>query len=482
MKVLLVTPPYHSGVVESAGRWMPLGLAYLAGAVRRAGHEVEIYDAMTKFHGMDEVRARLAASRPDVIGITAITASYPAALRVLAAAKEILPGVVTVVGGVHTHFLWREALEGNPGTVDYVVRGEGEQALPGLLACLAAGGDPRRVAGVACRDGATAVAAPLRPLLSGLEDTAPAWDLVEWPDYTYFPFPGSRLAAVSTSRGCSQGCSFCSQQKFWTRAWRGRAPEAVIAELEHLRDAHGVTVALFADECPTTDAGRWEALLRLAVKRRLGLRLLIESRVEDVVRDAPLIDLYREAGIIHVYVGVEATTQAALDRFNKNLRVDLSAQALRLIAGAGMISETSFVLGMPEETPDTVAATLKLAREYDPDFAHFLMITPWPYAEIAAELEPYIESRDFSDYNLVTPVARSAAMTRSELEAAMVECYRKFYMGKLPRWASSPAGFRKDYILTSMRLIMKSSFLRRYMGGLGTMPAEIERFFRAPVP
>jgi hypothetical protein len=44
-RVLLVTSPYHSGVVESAGTWMPLAMVYVAGEARVAGAEVEIYDA-----------------------------------------------------------------------------------------------------------------------------------------------------------------------------------------------------------------------------------------------------------------------------------------------------------------------------------------------------------------------------------------------------------------------------------------------------
>ncbi|MEK7764728.1 MAG: radical SAM protein, partial [bacterium] len=224
---------------------------------------------------------------------------------------------------------------------------------------------------------------------------------------------------------------------------------------------------------------RREYRRRLHQRRRLGTRLLMETRVEDIVRDAELMPDYRSAGIIHVYVGVEATSQAALDRFNKSLRVEQSREALRLIHGVGMVSETSFVLGMPEETPATIRATLELAKDYDPDFAHFLLIAPWPYADIYPEVAPYLESRDYADYNLVTPVARSAAMSRAELMAASVECYHKFYMAKLPKWFGMAPGFKKDYLLTSMRLIMKSSFLQRHMGGLGRIPAEVERYLGA---
>ena len=68
-------------------------------------------------------------------------------------------------------------------------------------------------------------------------------------------------------------------------------------------------------------------------------------------------------------------------------------------------------------------------------------------------------------------------MSRKELRVASVELYRKFYMGKLPQWFSMPRGFKKDYLLESMRLILKSSFLRSHMAGLGGIPAEVERYF-----
>src|SRR6266498_3138337 len=98
MKVLFVTPPYHCGVVEVAGRWIPLQYVYLAGAARAAGFDCEIYDAMS-----------LDVGHADVVCVSAITASYPDALEVARAAKA--RGAITVMGGVHPNFMWRETLE-----------------------------------------------------------------------------------------------------------------------------------------------------------------------------------------------------------------------------------------------------------------------------------------------------------------------------------------------------------------------------------
>jgi len=120
-----------------------------------------------------------------------------------------------------------------------------------------------------------------------------------------------------------------------------------VAELEHLRDAYGVNVVMFADETPTLDGKRWERILDLLIERKVGTKILMETRVDDIIRDEHIMDKYRRAEVDHIYVGVEATTQAALDTFNKNIKVEDSKRALDLINAQDIVSETSFVLGMP---------------------------------------------------------------------------------------------------------------------------------------
>ena len=75
--ILFMTPPYHCGVVEVAGRWLPLSLVYLAGSARDAGWQAVIYDAMTKQHDWAAIESRLAKESYDVLAVTAITASWP---------------------------------------------------------------------------------------------------------------------------------------------------------------------------------------------------------------------------------------------------------------------------------------------------------------------------------------------------------------------------------------------------------------------
>lgn len=479
MKVLLLTPDYHCGVVESAGKWPALTLACLAGEARKAGHEPVIYDAMAKNVRLASIGNKIALERPHVVAVTAYTATIPAAMDIFKMAKEILPEIVTVLGGIHGTFCWEEVLVKYP-FVDIVVRGEGEAVFPEVLNCLEAGGDLSSVAGLAYRDGCQIHATLPRRLLTveELDKLEPAYDLLDWQDYTYYIFPGSRLGAINTSRGCKHECTFCSQQKFWNNSWRGLSPGAVARQITTLVKDFNVDTLLLADEHPTCDRERFEAILDWLIEQQLGLKLMLTTRADDIVRDMDIMHKYRKAGIVHIYVGIEATDQEALDKMRKGTFVSDARLALKAIKNAGMVTETSFVLGSPEETAENINRTLALAKEYDPDFAHFLFLTPWPYSDIYSDVKHLIAQWDYSKYNLVEPVIIPPAFTRDELFNKILFCYQNFYMHKLKSWANEPDYFRKEYMVRSLQVMLGNSFLTRHVPVFGKMPVLVQQLFK----
>ncbi len=462
-KILFVTPPYHSGVVESAGRWMPLSFVYLAGAARDAGYDAEIYDAMTKQHTLDEISQKLEATDAGIIAISAITSSFPASIDVLKLAKKINPKVTTLLGGVHPSFCYEEILTEHSDCVDFIIRGEGENTLKSLLVTIEQNNSLETTNGLAYKNNGSVIVTKPQQFSDDLDSLPTAWDLIEWEDYNYFVIPESRLAAISTSRGCTFGCTFCSQQKFWNKTWRGRKPESIVTEIESLNKNYQANVFLIVDEYPTSDRNRWENILDRLIQKNLNIYLLMETRVEDIVRDKDILWKYRKAGIVHIYIGVEATNQDTLDIIKKDVNVSISKEAIDLIREYRMISETSFVLGFPWETKETIKKTLELAQHYNPDFAHFLAITPWPYADMYEEMKNQIEIWDYSKYNLVEPIIKSHAMSIEEIRSAMVDCYKKYYTAKALDYIGEKDIFKRNYLLKSTKLIMMNSFLTQYL-------------------
>ncbi|MDH3814246.1 MAG: B12-binding domain-containing radical SAM protein [Acidobacteriota bacterium] len=468
-RIMLITPPYHSGMVESAGSWLPLGLLYVGGALRKAGHEVVLYDAMTKFDTLDEVRSTIRRERPDAVFVSCITATFPDGVEVCRVTKEECPETLTVVGNTHPTFMWKETLDQYP-EVDVIVRGEGEVTSVDLMAAWTENAAFREVKGIAFRDeNQQPVATPTRPFMEDLDTAEPAWELVPWAEYSYRPKPGSTLAVVSSSRGCKQQCSFCSQRLFWKEGWRAVSAHRFVDQLEHLRDSYGVDVVMLADEIPSYDRERWQKILDLLIERRLGTSLLLETRVDDILRDAEILPRYREAGVEHIYVGVESVNQATLDLFKKDLKIEQSKRAIELINNCDMVSETSFVMGMPEETEEEMDRTIELSKYYDPDMAFFLAITPWPYADLYPLVKDRIVTTDYRKYNLAEPVIEPFAMSIDQVREKLFEGFREFYTHKMRQIPTMPE-WKREFMGSLMHLFMNHSYLKDQMAALGHPP------------
>ena len=137
MRLLLVHP---SSLMYSEIflRLEPLGLERVAGAAREAGHEVRVVDLQV--FSRADLAAEMASFQPGAIGVSLnYLANVPEAIEIAAAAKQAVPGCFVFFGGHSVSFIAEDVLAQAEGSVDAVVRGEGETAI-----APAARGDPRR--------------------------------------------------------------------------------------------------------------------------------------------------------------------------------------------------------------------------------------------------------------------------------------------------------------------------------------------------
>ncbi len=466
MRIVFMHPNYRSGGAEIAGSWPPAWVAYLTGSLKAAGFgDIHFVDAMTNNLGDEAIARRLTELRPDVVGVTAITPSIYAAERCLEIARDVVPGALRVLGGIHATFMFKQVLSEAPW-VDVIVRGEGEEIVVALMRAVAEGRwpqDRRRIHGLAFRDGDEIVATPAASTVKNLDAIDPDWSILEWEKYSYVPL-GVRVAIPNMARGCPFTCSFCSQWKFW-RDYRVRDPRKVVDEIERLVNDHQVGFFILADEEPTINRRKFREFCEELIARGLPDRVKwgINTRVTDIMRDRDELGLWRRAGLVHVSLGTEAAAQLKLDRFNKETTVAQNKEAIRLLREADIFVEAQFIVGLDNETAETLEETFRMAWDWQPDLANWAMYTPWPFTPLFQELGDKVEVFDFSKYNFVTPIMRPEAMDRATLLDRVMHNYRRFYMRKaLFHYPWRGTGFRRRYLLGCLKAFARAGFARTF--------------------
>ncbi len=468
MRILFIHPNYHSGGAEIAGNWPPAWVAYLTGALKQNGFsDIVFIDAMTNDIDDDRLRELIAKAEPDVVGTTAITPAIYKAEAILKMTRETCPNAVTVLGGIHATFMYSQVLTEAPW-IDCIVRGEGEEIVVQLMRAIEHGrwpSDRAKIKGIAYADGGQVIATPAAPTVKDLDAIKPDWGILEWSKYNYIPL-GKRVAIPNFARGCPFTCSFCSQWKFW-RDYRVRDPKKVVDEIETLMREHDVGFFILADEEPTINKKKFVAFCQELIDRDLKILWGINTRVTDIIRDEELLPFYRRAGLIHVSLGTEAAAQLKLDLFKKEATVAQNKRAIELLRNAGIVVEAQFIVGMENETAETLEETYRMAQDWKPDLANWSMYTPWPFSDLFRSMGDKVEIFDYEKYNFVTPIVKPDLMDRAELLDRVMNNYRRFYMKKAffsyPwSWPWGQSGQRGRYLLGCLKAFLKSGFERKF--------------------
>ena len=388
MRVLLIIPAASRASTAGYYRRMlapmpPISLAYLAAALERAGVDVRVHDE----EASGDVEAAVRILRPDVVGLSVVTATMPDAARVVRVVRSVSRQITVVLGNIHADVFFDQLLR--DGTADVVVRGEGEQTLVELVRCLAeTWPDLERVAGIAyMADGQVRSTTP-RPRLQDLDSLPfPAWHLFPLQHYRLFDFARVRDPGVliQGSRGCPYGCTYCSL-KIMGNSRRCRSPESIADEFEYLYDRFGFLQPSFIDPIFPFSRDEGLAFARELTRRGLQRRQVWITETRTDLVDRELLCALREAGLRRIMFGFESATQHELRALKKSASVDRSAEAVAMARKARLQVIGFFMLGIPGATRASMQATIDHARALDVDFAKFNIFVPFPGTAVHDEL------------------------------------------------------------------------------------------------
>ncbi len=339
----------------------PLGLAYLAGPVERAGHAARLLDLCFEANVSVAVRRELAEFTPDVVLVSIRNidnVTWPTCRSYVDGVREVVTlcreRAVVVLGGSGFSLEPVSLLDATRAHCGVV--GEGEEVLPYLLERIEAGLPLQGLPGVVVA-GAGEPARARIPLSIG----APSRSLFDVSRY----LTEGGAANVQTKRGCSFGCVYCTYPILEGSRVRTRPPADVVRELRALVDEHGVDYVEFCDDIFNFPESAAAELCNAMIAE--GLRLSWSAFVNPGHLDPRLLDLMVEAGCDAVELGTDSGSPAMLRSLGKSFTVEEVRQSSRLCHEAGVATAHFLLFGGPGENEETIAESVALMDELAPE-------------------------------------------------------------------------------------------------------------------
>jgi radical SAM superfamily enzyme YgiQ (UPF0313 family) len=323
-------------------------------------------------------------------------------------------------------------------------------------------------------DGATVVRGEPEQLLWKLQDALEATDSVidvgtvrdldalPWPNWTIFDprrfaihydFTRFPTALIQQSRGCTFTCNYCPYIMFENKT-RFRDPEQVVAEVRHGMWQHNFKSFKFRDPLFGLDRQRVLRLAELIGKLPRKIQFSIESRI-DLLRPETLRAL-KDVGLTAVTVGIETPHEDTLRHYKRvPIKDDRQREFVDRCRQLGIRTVAGFMIGFPQDTEQSIKKVLAYAREVNPTYANFNIVTPYPGTEFFAQIKDRIGDFDFGKYDVYQAVLKYEHLTPQRVMELHGWCFERFY-------------FRMRYLRANAHLLWP--WLRKL--GVGPQPQD----------
>lgn len=351
----------------------------------------------------DALIESILAERPNVVAISALTASALEAYRLSERLRA--EGVGTVFGGLHATACPAEAMQ----HFNAVVVGDGEPSWPDALEHASVRGSPR-------------VFQTLNFDLG--ESRMPRWDLLSQRDRPRF--------TLQTARGCPLACDFCAASRM-LGPFREKPAALIAAELDAIRELSRRPVVELADD--NTFVGRRDARELLGVLQRSGIRYFTEA--DWRIGERPdVLDALAASGCVQVLVGLESTSSRHQGMGGKRAELGRVMDAVGRIQEAGVAVIGCVVAGGDGEDHESLAELAQFLVDAPLADAQVTMMTPFPGSPIHARLAAQgrlLPERTWNAYTLFDVVHRPDRLSPEELQNGYYNVVRMAFSPEVSR-------------------------------------------------
>jgi len=375
MRILLVIYDNNSYI-----HWFPVGMAYIASAIEKAGHEVVIYNQDIHHYPEEHLTNYLNQNHFDIVGISVIGGYYQyRKLIKLSEAINLSNNRPCYIIGGHgpspdAQYFLRKT------NADVVVTGEGEVTIVELLDAIYHHKKLNNIKGIAFFDGNEFVETPRRELIKDV-------DSIATPSYHLFPMEHYRLLRVPhctpddftfpvlSGRGCTFTCNFCYRLD---EGFRQRSNESIIEEIIFLQKEYQISYIIFCDELLMSSVKRTASLCEDFIKYNLKIKWNCNGRLNYA--RPQLLKLMKKAGCVFINYGIESFDNQILKNMNKVLTTNQITRGIEATLSAGISPGLNIIFGNIGENLETLQKGVDFLMKYD-DGAQMRTIrpvTPYP--------------------------------------------------------------------------------------------------------
>jgi radical SAM superfamily enzyme YgiQ (UPF0313 family) len=384
LKIQLINPGIHLNPRSLTGLRPapPIGLAYIAAVLRRAGHDVTVLDSLTAAPTQmipDGRIVRLGLTNEQIveridpeasaIGITNMwTFSWPAVRAMIKSIREHFPDKTIVCGGEHFTSMAEQSMKTAP--IDYIVMGEGEEVAVELFGKLGSGEpfDPASIGGVCWRRGDEIVQNPRAARKRAIDELPwPAWDLFDLETYHRHDFVtgvkyGMTVPILAT-RGCPYQCTFCSSPQMWTTRWYARDPIDVVDEIEFYQKTYGAMNFPFQDLTAFIKKQWILDFCHELLRRKMNIVWQMPTGTRLEVIDDEVAHLLARTNGRTLGLAPESGSEETRRLIKKAMKTESLMRALKASTAHKLNVTVFLILGFPHDTEESFADTVSLVRQ-----------------------------------------------------------------------------------------------------------------------
>ncbi len=379
VNVLLVA--YDNGSYTS---WFPQGLAYIASALIKAGHNVDIYQQDINHYPDEHLTKFLDNNKFDVVGV-GMCGGYYQYKKLLGISKAINASKQRPFFMIGGHLVSPEPEYFLRKTqADAIVIGEGEETVVELVRTVMNKSLLRNVDGIAYRRGEFYYINERRQLIKDIDSIPmPAYHLFNINSYRLLRMPHCSdtdfVIPVLSGRGCTFKCNFCYRMD---KGFRPRSPESIIKEIKYLQRNYGITYIAFSDELLMSSEKRITELCNAFIKAKLNIKWDCNGRLNYATPD--ILKLMKKAGCVFINYGIESVDDTVLKNMNKNLTVNQIIYGINHTLSAGISPGLNIIWGNIGDTAETLQKAVHFLNKYSDcsQMRTIRPVTPYPGCEL----------------------------------------------------------------------------------------------------